>query len=98
MTFVSIHGNRLGLIGSGILQVDGQNIHGGVPTLGKDVFVDSVTGNALAPLMVYRRLSYCLFYESDRLRMRKHIERHLLFNAAHQFVRDEVSYRVRNAD
>jgi hypothetical protein len=43
--YVSIHGNRLGLSGDGILRVDGRDFKGAVPTLGKDIFVDSVTGN-----------------------------------------------------
>jgi hypothetical protein len=43
--YVSIHGSRLGLLGNGILQVDGIPMKGGgVPTLGKDIYVDSVTG------------------------------------------------------
>lgn len=45
MTYVSIHGNRLGLTGEGILRVDGKDFKGAIPTLGKDLFVDSVTGN-----------------------------------------------------
>lgn len=45
MTYVSVHGNRLGLAGNGILRVDGKDFKGAsVPTLGKDLFVDSVTG------------------------------------------------------
>ncbi len=43
--YVSIHGNRLGLRGDGLLEVDGRIFKGGaVPTLGRDIFVDSVTG------------------------------------------------------
>ena len=42
--YVSIHGNRLGLSGNGLLRVDGKDFKGDVPTLGKDIFVDSVTG------------------------------------------------------
>ncbi len=44
MTYVSIHGNRLGLSGDGFLRVDGKDFKGAIPTLGKDLFVDSVTG------------------------------------------------------
>ena len=43
-TYVSIHGNRLGLSGNGLLRVDGKDFKGEIPTLGKDIFVDSVTG------------------------------------------------------
>lgn len=44
-TYVSIHGNRLGLAGNGILRVDGKDFKSGmVPNLGKDIFVDSATG------------------------------------------------------
>ena len=43
--YVSIHGNRLGLSGNGLLRVDGKDFKGEVPTLGKDLFVDSVTGS-----------------------------------------------------
>jgi len=43
--YVSIHGKRLGLLGDGVLEVDGQPMKGArVPNLGKDIFVDSVTG------------------------------------------------------
>lgn len=43
--YVSIHGKRLGLLGNGMLSVDGKAFKGAIPTLGKDIFVDSVTGN-----------------------------------------------------
>lgn len=42
--YVSIHGDRLGLLGNGMLRVDGKPFKGAVPTLGQDIFVDSVTG------------------------------------------------------
>ncbi len=42
--FVSIHGKRLGLLGNGMLSVDGKAFKGAIPTLGRDLFVDSVTG------------------------------------------------------
>ncbi len=42
--YVSIHGDRLGLLGNGMLRVDGKVFKGAIPTLGKDLFVDSVTG------------------------------------------------------
>ncbi len=42
--YVSIHGDRLGLLGNGMLRVDGKPFKGAIPTLGKDIFVDSVTG------------------------------------------------------
>ena len=45
MTYVSIHGKRFGLVGNGILRVDGRDIKASIPTLGKDIFVDSVTGD-----------------------------------------------------
>ncbi|KKL85113.1 hypothetical protein LCGC14_1958010, partial [marine sediment metagenome] len=35
---------RLGLSGNGLLRVDGKDFKGAIPTLGKDIFVDSVTG------------------------------------------------------
>ncbi len=38
-------GTRLGLTGNGILCVDGKEVKGAVPNLGKDIFVDSVTGS-----------------------------------------------------
>ncbi len=44
MTYVSIHGARLGLLGDGTLRVDGKVLKGMIPTLGRDIFVDSVTG------------------------------------------------------
>ena len=44
MTYVSIKGDRLGLTEAGILRVDGKDFKGAIPTLGKDLFVDSVTG------------------------------------------------------
>ncbi len=44
MPYVSIHGDRLGLVGNGLLRVDGKDFKGEIPTLGKDIFVDSVTG------------------------------------------------------
>ena len=44
MTYVSIHGDRLGLTEAGVLRVDGKDFKGAIPTLGKDIFVDSVTG------------------------------------------------------
>lgn len=44
MPYVSIHGDRLGLVGNGLLRVDGKDFKGDIPTLGKDIFVDSVTG------------------------------------------------------
>ncbi len=40
-----IVGKRLGLLGNGMLSVDGKVLKGAIPTLGKDIFVDSVTGN-----------------------------------------------------
>lgn len=43
--YVSVHGNRLGLSGNGLLRVDGKDFKGDIPTLGKDIFLDSVTGN-----------------------------------------------------
>lgn len=42
--YVSIHGKRFGLLGNGMLSVDGKAFKGAIPTLGKDIFVDSVTG------------------------------------------------------
>ena len=45
MTYVSIKGNRLGLTEAGIIRVDGKDFKGAIPTLGKDIYVDSVTGN-----------------------------------------------------
>ncbi len=45
MTYISIHGDRLGLTQGGILRVDGKDFLGAIPTLGKDIYVDSVTGN-----------------------------------------------------
>ena len=42
--YVSIHGDRLGLLGNGMLRVDGKPFKGAIPTLGQDIFVDSVTG------------------------------------------------------
>ena len=43
--YVSVHGNRLGLAGNGVLRVDGRDFKSGVvPNLGKDIYVDSVTG------------------------------------------------------
>ena len=42
--YVSVHGKRLGLLGNGMLSVDGKAFKGAIPTLGKDIFVDSVTG------------------------------------------------------
>ena len=44
MTYVSVHGDRLGLTEAGVLRVDGKDFKGAIPTLGKDIFVDSVTG------------------------------------------------------
>ncbi len=45
MVYVGMHGNRLGLDGNGNLRVDGRVFKSGtVPTLGRDIFVDSVTG------------------------------------------------------
>lgn len=38
------YGNRVDIDDSGLLRIDGTNFRGGVPTLGKDIFVDSVTG------------------------------------------------------
>lgn len=40
----SIVGKRLGLLGNGMLSVDGKPFKGAIPTLGRDFFVDSVTG------------------------------------------------------
>lgn len=40
----SIFGNRLGIRGDGTLLVDGKVMKGMIPTLGRDLFVDSVTG------------------------------------------------------
>lgn len=45
MMFHSIHGDRLGLTAGGVLRVDGKDFLGAIPTLGKDIYVDSVTGN-----------------------------------------------------
>ena len=45
MTYVSVHGNRLGLVGGGVLRVDGRDVKASIPTLGRDIFVDSVTGS-----------------------------------------------------
>ncbi|KKL54861.1 hypothetical protein LCGC14_2261160, partial [marine sediment metagenome] len=42
--YVSIHGKRLGLLGNGMLSVDGKAFKGAIPTLGRDIFVDTVTG------------------------------------------------------
>lgn len=40
----SIVGKRLGLLGNGMISVDGKPFKGAVPTLGQDIFIDSVTG------------------------------------------------------
>lgn len=45
MTYVSIHGNRLGLLGNGMLSVDGKAFKGAIPTLGKDLYVEADTGS-----------------------------------------------------
>ncbi len=44
MVYVGMHGNRLGLTSNGNLRVDGKVFKGAIPTLGRDIFVDSVTG------------------------------------------------------
>ena len=43
-TYQSIHGSRFGITAAGLLRVDGNDLIGEIPTLGKDFFVDSVTG------------------------------------------------------
>ncbi len=47
MTYVPMmgSGNRLGLTQGGVLRVDGKDFLGAIPTLGKDIYVDSVTGS-----------------------------------------------------
>ena len=52
-SFVSVHGKRLGLLGNGLLQVDGNVIGPSINTRGKVFYVDSVNGgsgrNGLTP-------------------------------------------------
>ncbi len=44
MTYVSKHGNRFGLLGNSLLQVDGRVLKGRTADLGGSVYVDSATG------------------------------------------------------
>lgn len=47
MTYIPMmnSGNRIGLTQGGVLRVDGKDFLGAIPTLGKDIYVDSVTGS-----------------------------------------------------
>ncbi len=48
MTYIPMigSGSRLGLTQGGVLRVDGKDFMGAIPTLGKDIYVDSVTGQS----------------------------------------------------